>query len=153
MKKIFNPWRGHPRYNCFGCAPGNPIGLHLEFWEDGDDIVTRWRPQQHYQGWIDTMHGGILSTLIDETCGWVVTTKKHTNGFTVEMNVRFRKAVSTHDPELTVRAHITEQRRNLLLMHATIANSAGETCVEGDVTYYMMSTEKAKEIGFESFGD
>lgn len=99
------------------------------------------------------MHGGILSTLIDETCGWVVTSKMHTNGFTVGMNVRFRKAVSTHDPELTVRAHITEQRRNLLLMHAIIVNNAGETCVEGDVTYYMMSAEKAREIGFESFGD
>ena len=99
------------------------------------------------------MHGGILSTLIDETCGWVVTSKMHTNGFTVEMNVRFRKAVSTHDPKLTVRAHITGQRRNLLFMHAVLTNDAGETCVEGDVTYYLMSAEKAKEIGFESFGD
>ena len=87
MNKILNPWRGHPRYNCFGCAPNNPIGLHLEFWEDGDDIVTHWHPEPNYQGWIDTMHGGILSTLIDETCGWVVTSKMHTNGFTVEMKV------------------------------------------------------------------
>lgn len=153
MKKIRNPWRGHPRYNCFACAPNNPIGLHLEFWEDGDDIVTFWKPEPQFQGWIDTLHGGIMSTLIDETCGWVVTTKMHTNGFTTQLNIRFKKAVSTTDTELTVRAHITEQRRNLLFMHATITNSNGDVCVEGDVVYYLMSAEKAREIGFESFGD
>ena len=99
------------------------------------------------------MHGGIWSTLIDETCGWVVTSKKKTNGFTVELNVRYRKAVSTHEKQLTVRAHITDHRRNLLYMHATVTNSCGELCAEGDVIYYLMSVEKAKEIGFESFGD
>ena len=72
MKKIINPWRNHPEYNCFGCCPDNPIGLHLEFYEDGDYIVSKWNPQHNYQGWVNTMHGGILSTLIDEVCGWVV---------------------------------------------------------------------------------
>ena len=39
MKKIINPWRNHEGYNCFGCSPDNPIGLHMEFYEDGDYIV------------------------------------------------------------------------------------------------------------------
>ena len=39
-KKIINPWRNHEGYNCFGCSPDNPIGLHLEFYEDGDYIVV-----------------------------------------------------------------------------------------------------------------
>ena len=42
MKKIINPWRDHPGYNCFGCCPDNPIGLHMEFYEDGDYIVSKW---------------------------------------------------------------------------------------------------------------
>ena len=92
MKKIINPWLDHPEYNCFGCCPDNPIGLHLEFYEDGDYIVSTWHPGHNYQGWIDTMHGGILSTLIDEVCGWVVTRKLQTSGYTVQLNVKFRKA-------------------------------------------------------------
>ena len=58
MKKIINPWRNHEGYNCFGCSPDNPIGLHLEFYEDGDYIVSTWHPGHNYQGWVDTMHGG-----------------------------------------------------------------------------------------------
>ena len=41
----------------------------MEFYEDGDYIVSTWHPEHNYQGWVDTMHGGILSTLIDEVCG------------------------------------------------------------------------------------
>ena len=66
LKKIINPWRNNPQYHCFGCCPDNPIGLHMEFYEDGDYIMSTWHPEHNYQGWVDTMHGGILSTLIDE---------------------------------------------------------------------------------------
>ncbi len=148
MKKIINPWRNHPQYNCFGCCPDNPIGLHMEFFEDGDQIVSTWHPERNYQGWVDTMHGGILSTLIDETCGWVVTRKMQTSGFTVNLNVKFRKAVSTNESELIIRAHIVKQMRNMLFVHAEITNSKGELCVEGETTYFLMNEEKAKEMGF-----
>ena len=33
MKKIINPWEGLDGYMCFGCAPNNPLGLHMEFFE------------------------------------------------------------------------------------------------------------------------
>lgn len=148
IKKIINPWIGHPKYNCFGCSPSNPFGLHMEFFEDGDDIVSTWHPGTHYQGWIDTVHGGILSTLIDEVSGWVVTRKLQTSGYTVKLNVRFRKAVSTTDPELTIRARITKQERSLVYIHAEIRNSNGELCNEGEVVYFVMNQEKAKEMGF-----
>ncbi|MBQ9201985.1 MAG: PaaI family thioesterase [Bacteroidales bacterium] len=149
MNRIINPWREHPGYNCFGCAPHNPRGLHMEFYEEGDDIVSFWRPETYYQGWVDTMHGGILSTLIDETCGWVVTRKKQTSGFTTGLNLRFRRAVSTGDPLLTIRARIASQRRNLLTISASLCNAAGEVCVEGEAVYFLMNEDKAREMGFK----
>lgn len=147
-KRIINPWSGHPKYNCFGCAPNNPFGLHMVFYEEGDYIVSIWQPGQNYQGWVDTMHGGVLSTLIDETCGWVVTRKMQTSGFTTSLSVKFRKAVSTNEPRLTIRANIVKQMRNLLFIHAEISNAQGELCVEGEATYFLMNEEKAKEMGF-----
>ena len=148
MRKIINPWEGHPQYNCFGCAPNNPFGLHMEFYEDRDDIVSIWHPQRNYQGWIDTMHGGVLATLIDEICAWVVTRKKQTSGFTTGLNLKYRKAISTDEPQLTIRAHIIRQMRNLLFIHAEISNSQGELCTEGEATYFLESQEKAQEMGF-----
>jgi len=161
MKKIINPWRNHPEYNCFGCCPENPIGLHMEFYEDGDYIVSTWHPQRNYQGWVNTMHGGILSTLIDEVCGWVVTRKLQTSGYTVHLNVKFRKAIPTTEPVLTIRAKVAKQMRNLVYINAEITNSKGalgrrtlatngtqELCNEGEAVYFLMNQEKAKEMGF-----
>ena len=68
-KKIINPWTelGKEEYNCFMCSPTNPKGLHLSFYEDGDDVVTRWIPSRDYEGWKGVIHGGIQATIIDET--------------------------------------------------------------------------------------
>ena len=148
MKKIKNPWLGHQQYNCFGCAPNNPSGLHMEFYEDGDDIISIWQPRPDFQGWIDTMHGGILSTIIDEICGWVIFRKAQTSGFTTQLNIKYRKKVSTNEPQLDIRAHITRQMRNLLFIHAEIRDTSGDLCVEGDATYFLVKQEEAQEMGF-----
>ena len=66
--KIINPWEGMEGYFCFGCAPNNESGLKMEFYEDGDEIVSKWVPEARFQGWLNTLHGGIQATLLDEIC-------------------------------------------------------------------------------------
>ena len=69
LRKIINPWVGTEGYNCFVCSPDNPIGLHQEFYEDGDYIVTKFKPNHNYESWQNILHGGIQALLIDETAG------------------------------------------------------------------------------------
>ena len=52
MKKIINPWLNIDGYFCFGCAPDNEAGVKMEFYEDGDEIVSIWKPEAKYQSWI-----------------------------------------------------------------------------------------------------
>lgn len=148
MRKIINPWKDKEGYDCFGCAPKNPIGLHMEFFEDGDEVISFWRPQQHFQGWISTMHGGILATLIDETAAWVIVRKLQTTGVTAKLNIRYKHEVLTTDTQITVRAHITEQKRNLVTVAVTVENGASEVCVEAEAVYFTVSQDKAHELGF-----
>ena len=122
----------------------------MEFYEDGDDIVSKWKPTAHYQGWVDTMHGGILATLVDETAGWVVFRKLQTSGVTTKLEVRYKKPVMTTEPLITVRGHIVEQRRNLVTIEVKIENSNGETCIEGRAVYFAFGQAKAREMGFTS---
>ena len=144
MKRILNPWEGMPGYNCIGCSPDNPFGLHLHFFEDGDDIVSKWKPSGNYQGWLNTLHGGIQALLLDEVCGWVITRKLQTAGVTSKMETRYKRPVSTLDTELTVRAHIREQRRNIVVIDATLADSTGAICTEATCTYFAFPKEKAQ---------
>lgn len=147
-KHIINPWRDVEGYDCFGCSPDNPIGLRMEFLEEGEEIVCHWHPSSHYQGWVNTMHGGILSTLCDETAGWVVFRKLQTSGVTTQLNVRYKKPVMTTDDTITIRGHIIGQKRNLVTVAVTIEDQHGDTCVTCEATYYTFPPEKAQEMGF-----
>lgn len=149
MKKIKNPWLHKPGYNCIGCSPDNPMGLHLDFWEDGEDVVSRWTPTADYQGWIDTLHGGVQSLLLDEVAGWVVTRKLQTTGVTSKMVVQYVKPISTYDSLLTIRARISRQMRNVAFIEGEIYNAHGEVCTKATLTYFCASRQKAEEtMGF-----
>lgn len=148
MKKIINPWKGLKGYYCFGCSPDNPMGVKMEFYEDGDEIVSFWKPKPEYQGWLDTLHGGIQAVLLDEICAWVIVRKLQTTGVTSKMETRYRKSISTNDTLLEIRASIQEQKRNIILVKATIYNSVKEICTEAVCTYFTFSKEKSQQEMF-----
>ena len=151
MKKIINPWKGLKGYYCFGCSPDNPMGVKMEFYEDGDEIVSFWKPKPEYQGWLDTLHGGIQAVLLDEICAWVIVRKLQTTGVTSKMETRYRKSISTNDTLLEIRASIQEQKRNIILVKATIYNSAKEICTEAVCTYFTFSKEKSQQEMFFTY--
>lgn len=148
MRKLLNPWKDLEGYNCFGCAPGNAAGVRMEFYEDGDEIVSVWKPETQFQGWLNTLHGGIHSVMLDEICAWVVLRKLQTTGVTSKMETRFRKAVSTEDDYVILRARIVEQRRNLVQIKAELMNQNGEVCSEAVCQYFTFPPEKAREMYF-----
>lgn len=148
MRKLLNPWKDLEGYNCFGCAPGNAAGVRMEFYEDGDEIVSVWKPEPQFQGWFNTLHGGIHSVMLDEICAWVVLRKLQTTGVTSKMETRFRKAVSTEDDYVILRARIVEQRRNLVQIKAELRNQQGEVCSEAVCQYFTFPPEKACEMYF-----
>lgn len=149
MKKIMNPWEKYEGYFCFGCAPDNQSGLHMEFYEEGDEVLSIWKPRAEYQGWIDTLHGGIQAVLLDEICAWVIVRKLQTTGVTSKMETRYRKSVSTKDSHVLLRASIREVKRNLVLVDAKLYNQAGEVCTEALCTYFTFPQQKAREeMGF-----
>lgn len=144
MKKIINPWKGMEGYHCFGCAPNNEAGVKMEFYEDDNEVVSVWKPSADYQGWIDTLHGGIQAVLLDEICAWTVLRKLQTTGMTSKMETRYRKAVCTKDSHVVLRASIKETKRNIVTIEARLYNKDGELCTEATCTYFTFSQEVAK---------
>lgn len=145
MKKITNPWRGLEGYCCYGCDPASEPGLRMEFYEDGDEIVSFWQPRSEFQGWVDTLHGGIQATLADEISSWVVFRKFQTSGVTSRMEVRYRRQIRISDGRLELRASVRQQRRNIVDIAVRILDAQGETCTEAVCTYFLFPREQARE--------
>lgn len=53
---------------CFVCGKRNPIGLKVDFELDRDNLRIKGRfvPRSEHQGYTGIMHGGLVSTLLDE---------------------------------------------------------------------------------------
>lgn len=110
---------------CFACGKQNPQGLHLQFAEEGEEYVTRFTPEPWQQGYPGIMHGGLISTLLDEVMGRYLWQKGITAP-TVELTVRFRRPVPIQE-SVEVRGRIVEQKGRKFEMEARlILHSSGE---------------------------
>lgn len=145
MKKIDNPFAGQDNYYCFGCCPDNHYGLQMEFYEDGDEIISFWEPKMEFQGFNTVLHGGIQSTLIDETASWIVRAKLKSSGATSKLEVKFKKPVLMNNSRLILRAKLIETKRNLAYINVKLLNSNNELCTEGEVVYFLLPKEKISE--------
>ncbi|MDX1284330.1 MAG: PaaI family thioesterase [Draconibacterium sp.] len=148
MKKIINPWKNNEEkrhdYNCFGCSPFNEIGLHLEFWEDGDELFAKWQPRKSLEGWMGVLHGGIQATLLDEIGGWVVMIKLKTAGVTSEMNVSYIKPVKVSKGELTVKGKLIKTEDRIAKIECSLIDSEGTECAKADISYFCFPEKIAK---------
>lgn len=145
MKKLLNPYTNIPGYNCFGCSPANEHGLQMEFFEDGDWIISPWKPKSHLQGYGNILHGGIQTTMLDEIASWVVYVKLETAGVTSNIDVKFKKAVHTSEKPITIRAKLINHNKKLAIIHAELLNENNEICTQAEVKYFIFSQNVARE--------
>ena len=81
---------------CFVCGLENPIGLQLHIYQKEPGVIeTTYTAPDHFQGYPDVLHGGIVATLLDEMSG-----RAHMGDpseprfmFTGKIEVKYRKNV------------------------------------------------------------
>ena len=144
MIRLKNPYASEEGYNCFGCSPGNPIGLKMEFFEDGDEIICKWVPGVNYAGFHDILHGGIQATMLDEIASWVVLVKMDTSGVTSRLNIRYRNPVHISKGGVSLRARLLQQRRNIASIEMKMLDGDEKICSEGTADYFIFPRERAK---------
>ena len=143
MKKIQNPWTILDGYNCFACSPANEIGIKMEFFEEGEELICKWEPSKHYEGFSNVLHGGIQATLLDEMGAWVVARKLQTVGFTSKLTIKYHKTVVINQPYIYIKAKLTEVKRNLAFIEAHIYNYEEQLCASAEMCYFCTSQEAA----------
>lgn len=148
MIRINNPFSlqaGTDSYNCFGCSPANEAGLHLDFWLNEEELIARWHPQKHFEGWAGILHGGIQGTLVDEAAAWLVFVLLKTAGVTTEMNIKYLKPVQIANGQITVRATLLTSEKRLAKINCTLEDGKGVVCATSEITYFCFPANVARE--------
>ena len=105
---------------CFVCGTDNPHGLKLSFRYDekNDETISKAIFPRHFQGWKDVLHGGIISTVLDEI---LIKAARHKglDCVTVELNVKFKKPALINT-EYMIKGKIKEIKRKIVFAEGLI---------------------------------
>lgn len=136
---------------CMVCGTENTAGLHARFFEiEGGELACVFTPREEHQGYPGRLHGGIASTVLDETIGRAINlTDPDAWGVTVELNVRYRQPVPLGG-EIVVRGRITKDSRRLFEGTAEILLDDGTVAVEAAGKYLRLPIDKIAEADFTS---
>lgn len=108
---------------CFVCGPKNPIGLKLDFSFNGKTMSTDFVPLKEHQGYMDIVHGGIISTLLDEVMVKCAI-EMGMPAVTAQMDIRLRKALNVGQ-KITVSAEIIKDTKKVLTSYAKAVTDDG----------------------------
>lgn len=118
---------------CFACGRDNPIGLKLKFTPTEDGLAGEFIPEKEHQGFKDIVHGGIISTLLDEAMAWLCI-HKGLFGITAKIETKFKKPALVGE-KLKITADIIEIKGKIINTQAKILNSKKEIIAEGKGTF------------------
>lgn len=114
-----------PTRNCFVCGTDNPIGLKLDLFAGPEVVETRFQFRRDCCGFRDTVHGGLIATVLDEIMVWAVGNATKQFGYCAEMTVRFLRPTAAGIP-LVASGRLTENRRGrLFLAEGEIRDTTG----------------------------
>jgi len=127
---------------CFACGEDNPISLGLNFEKSGNQKVeAQFQPKEEHQGYKGIMHGGLISTLLDEAMAKVLSLN-NILAVTAKMNIRFRQPVSI-EKKLVVTAEIIKNKTGLYLTEAEVRDKKDKLYAKAQAKF--MKVEKVEE--------
>ncbi len=97
-------------HGCFGCGDQNPCGLRLVFAQTNDGVRASFTPRPQDQGFLGVVHGGIVSTMLDEAMARAASTQGIW-AVTAKLDVRFREPVEVGVEVLVVGRVLAHQGR------------------------------------------
>jgi len=118
---------------CFACGPLNPIGLKMKFDMREGVCLTSFRPGPEHQGWNGYMHGGLISTVLDEVMAqWLW--KQGIKAMTAEMTTRFIKPVPV-GLEVGAEASLVYKKKRYIELAAEMKLPGGEVAARAKAKF------------------
>ncbi len=131
---------------CFGCGPANPSGLKMQFYTDAKTITSWISVPDRFTGWSNLVHGGILSTVLDEIMGRAAIHLLKKLPMTKSMTVDYLKPVLA-GVEVKVVGKVIKSDEREALVEGTIYNMDGEVCTKSSGMLGLFSMEFMKKKG------
>ncbi len=123
-----------PKYNeCFACGENHPFGLKLKFRYEDDNAIAEWDCPAVFAGYPGIIHGGIISTILDEAMAKIVIMKIG-EAVTGKMTVNYRKPLNV-GAHISIIGTISETKGRIIKTSAKIM--AGDNLIAEATAIYV----------------
>lgn len=124
-------------HGCFVCGKDNPLGLKLKFkQEDEKTISAEFVPSENHEGFPGYMHGGLISTLMDEVMARAVNLLGY-NGMTARLELRFRLKVPVNK-KIRVEAKIIRSKKTIVDLEAKTYLEDGQIAADATARFMII---------------
>lgn len=135
---------------CIICGMNNTLGVKAQFYNMADGSVGglfTFRPE--HQSYPCRVHGGMLSTMIDELAGRVLWTDRPDQiAVTMDISVKYRKPVP-YDTPLKGRGVYLQKLSRGYTAKCQIFDMDNNLLVDGEAKYLIMPAEKITDATIE----
>jgi len=132
---------------CFGCSVNNPYGLQMKFFTDEESLFSWVTVPDHLCGWGNLVHGGVISTILDEVMSWAAIYLLKKIILTKSMTVDFIKPVYIGNEIKAVGKVLQFNNDHEAAMEGLIYNNKGKLCAKSTGTYSLLTPETIKRLG------
>ena len=112
-------------HGCFVCGESNAIGLRLRFETDGNIVRTEFVPSREHVGFRDVVHGGLVSTVLDEVMAWVCAVRTKQFGYCAEMTVRFQQPLRPGRSAIATAELVANRKNRIFEASSRICDADG----------------------------
>jgi uncharacterized protein (TIGR00369 family) len=143
-KYIRLPNRGD--HNCFGCSPVNTSGLQMTFYTNEAAVYSKVTVPEHLCGWNNLVHGGVLTTIMDEIMSWAAIYLLKRVTMTKSIRVDFLKPVYVGNPLKAEGTVLDNKGKHEALMEGRIYNTDAVCCAKATGTFAVFSPAVAQRL-------
>ncbi|HVV70471.1 MAG TPA: PaaI family thioesterase [Verrucomicrobiae bacterium] len=127
--------------------------MNLRFETDGQLVRTAFHPHPEHVGFREVVHGGIISTLLDEIMVWACAVRTRRFAFCAELNVRFLEPLRPGQAGIATAELVADRRGRLFEAKAELRSSAGVLLASATGKYLPIKGSSAEEMATDFVGD
>ncbi len=133
--------------NCFGCSENNSMGLQMKFWWNDRIVRSKLIIPDHLCGWNKLIHGGVVSTILDEVMSWATIYSRKQMVMTKTMTIDFIKPIQIGD-EITAEGQIKEvTNRHEVIAEGRIFDHENQLCAQSTGNFVTFSQKVGIKLG------
>ncbi len=132
-------------HNCFGCGRLNAHGLQLAFFEDDrGGVWTPFVPEARFEGYTGMVHGGVISTVLDEVMAWSLY-RHQIWAVTGDLSVRYRAPIRVGERTRAVGWQVDRRGRRIEMAGEIQREGDGAVLARATATFFVVPESQAEE--------